>query len=147
MNKNKTRYQRASVAECSGGEGGYGGEDFLVSVSATVTIPPGEWTMWVASDDGRILNMPGIEFYAVSNQSNLHDGGDGTAIIGHEYQTPHMYSRGTFSVTAETTVNLYAMLWEHLYGDSFELAVKGSAGSYKILKDGLHGWAVHSDQP
>ena len=114
MNKNKNRYRRASVAERLGGEGGYGGEDFLVSVSATVTIPPGEWTMWVASDDGRILNMPGIEFYAVANQSNLPAGGDGAAIIGHEYQTPHRYSRGTFSVTAETAGNLYAMLWEHL---------------------------------
>ncbi len=42
-----------------------GGSNFLVSVSAAVTIPPGEWTMWVASDYGRILNMPEIEFYSV----------------------------------------------------------------------------------
>jgi hypothetical protein len=120
------------------------GSNFLVSVSAAVTIPPGEWTMWVASDDGRILNMPGIDFYSVV--SNLSDGGDGTGIIGYEDPTGHSNSRGTFTVKVETTVNLSAMFWERTGGDSFELAVakgeKTNAADFHVLGDGVLGWGV-----
>ncbi len=127
------------------------GNHFLVSVSATVTIPLGTWTMWVASDDGRILNMPGITFDSVSGQNSLHDGGAGTSIIGYENPTGHMYSRGTFHVAVETTVNLYAMFWERTGGDSFELAIapgqKTGSTDFEILKDGVLGWAVNSGQP
>jgi hypothetical protein len=120
------------------------GSNFLVSVSAAVTIPIGEWTMWVASDDGRILNMPGIDFYSVV--SNLSDGGHGTSIIGYEYPTGHSNSRGTFRVDVETTVNLSAMFWERTGGDSFELAVakgeKTNAADFHVLGDGVLGWGV-----
>jgi hypothetical protein len=120
---------------------------FLVSVSAWVTIPPGTWTMFVASDDGRILNMPGIVFNNVVGNT-LSDGGQGTGIIGYEAPTGHSNSRGTFSVAIETTVNLYAMFWEHGGGDSFELAVAtgltSNVNDFQILENGVLGWEVNT---
>jgi hypothetical protein len=121
------------------------GIDFLVSVSAAVTIPPGTYTMWLASDDGRILNMPGIIFSSVVNNT-LADGGVDTSIIGFETPIVHTHSRGTFTVDSETTVNLSAMFWEQFGNDSFELAVaeglKTDVADFTILADGVLGWAV-----
>jgi cytoskeletal protein CcmA (bactofilin family) len=121
------------------------GIDFLVSVSTAVTIPPGEYTMWLASDDGRILNMPGITFTSVVGNMLL-DGGVGTSIIGFEAPVDHTNSRGTFTVGVETTVNLSAMFWEEKGNDSFELAIasglKANVADFTILADGVLGWAV-----
>jgi hypothetical protein len=126
------------------------GSNFLVSVSATVTIQRGEWTMWIGSDDGRILNMPGIEFYSVFN-NDLSDGGQGTGIIGFEKTARFSYSLGTFSVAVETTLDLYAMFWENKGNDGFELAVaegsKTNAADFQILGNGVLGWAVNSSLP
>jgi hypothetical protein len=126
--------------------GVFGGEQFLVSVSALVTIPVGTWTMHVASDDGRILDMQGVTFDSVGLQNNLSDGGVSTSIIGWESPTPHASSRGTFTVTVETTLTLHAMFWERTGNDSFDLMISPGYGSngFEFLRDTVQGWAVHS---
>jgi hypothetical protein len=155
---NVVKYFEGLITEVNmgGGSGNFAGTSpypvsslishFLVSASARVIIPAGTWTMFVASDDGRILEMQGITFNAVGGQNNLVGGGVGTSIIGYENPTGHANSRGSFTVLVETTVTLDAMFWEAGGGDSFELAVatgvESSISNFQLLEDGVFGWKV-----
>ena len=111
----------------------------------------------MASDDGRLLKMPGITFNSIGGQSGFVDVatfGQGTDTIGYGYNTAHRDSRGSFEVTTETTVTLYAMFFQGAFGSSFELAIaRGDQTStqtsqiynvFALLEDGLFGWKVEA---
>jgi hypothetical protein len=127
-----------------------GGDNFLVSVSAKLTIPPGRWTMGTAGGEGRILIMNGIRFNE-NVRSSIDGGGLGTTFIGYEGGTAQHFSRATFTVSEETTVNLHAMFWQHEGRGNFELLFaegwKEEMTDFQILGDGVHRWVVDSGLP
>jgi len=148
-------------------------EDVSVRARTYLAVPIGEWSIAIASDDGRHLQLtdaqsgaPGAggvvgftTFAASGEQMTL--GGAGTNVIGYNATTGHARSVGTFAVTAanvEPGTNVALIYLDGFYfergtgGGSFEISIRntqdttfGGAGEgWTLLQNGTFGWSISS---
>lgn len=95
--------------------------DFMQYVSGTLEIPEGDWTVGCGSDDGCLLNLPGVVFENTFNENGPSVDGDGEVLFNAG--RGHAWTGGTFSVGADgLTTGFEALFFERGGGDSFELA-------------------------
>ena len=139
---------------------GYGGtstdqnapqrEDFALRITADVTIPAGDWSIAVNSDDGFRLVLPGVTFI---NRYNTNTTGLGTMNADTiAYGGPRGPSNtwGTFHLDAPLTLTLLLDAYERGGGDEFELSFAPglqssySTSTFSLLSDGVSGWSVQT---
>lgn len=122
--------------------GGYDGNDFVVSVTGSVVIPVGEWTIGFGSDDGGLLRLGGLTFEQEYN-TNGDPGLDDTLF----YNAPrgHSWTWGTINVSpAGKIVPFECYFYELGGGDSFEIAIAGGARATGPQEDPT-GWVLLED--
>ena len=144
--------------------GGGDQQDFSVRAEAFLAIPEGDYTISVASDDGRRLELDfpggGFSFLAETGQGPTLAPLDN--VIGFNGTTGHDQSVGRFTITSSdlvpgedyALVNLDSFFFERGGGDSFEIAIArghhvdfdSTADSFQLLSDGQYGVLV-SDTP
>ncbi|MCA9249317.1 MAG: hypothetical protein KDA42_19480, partial [Planctomycetales bacterium] len=119
------------------------GNDFLVRAHGLFTVPAGTYTIAFGSDDGGLLRIPGITFDSVFNTAGGL--GAGTDTVRFDAPRGHAATGGTFTLTEETTLDVFSFFWERGGGDSFEISVAPGAqggfnGAFQLLTDGTAGW-------
>ena len=127
--------------------------DFAMRARATVTIPPGDWSIGVGSAGGHFLRLEGVSFLdtLVERGEDLIDG-DGE--IRHETDKS-LWTVGTFHVGPRgLTTTLEAVTFSRSLTDRFELAISDlsevslpTANTWQLLSDGALGWSVESVVP
>jgi len=150
-----------SYSTISGGAG-LSGDDFSVRAQAFVGIPEGTWTIAVASDDGRLLQLNGITnpllaFASGHDQINL--GGAGFNYVGYDGTTGHDQTLGVFTIQNAdldslghlSMAMLDAFFFERGSGDSFEISIAPGAhtgfnDNFMLLEDGMFGWVVSQSE-
>ncbi len=95
---------------------------FLTYLTGEVSFDEGEYSIGCGSDDGCMINMPGISFTATYNENGPTTEGDGQIL--YNPGRGHDWTLGTFSVPAGgITVPFEALFNEGGGGDSFEIAI------------------------
>jgi hypothetical protein len=139
------------------GQGGaYGGDQVLpngaaaadtyaIRATSTVTIPAGDWTINVNSDDGFRLRIPGVTFDAAVNNGEL------VASDTFQYSPPRGPANtfATFTVPAGgLTATLQLDFYENGGGDEVELAIAQgkrasfSTSTFTLLANNVLGWTA-----
>lgn len=96
--------------------------NFLTYLTGEVSFDEGEYSIGCGSDDGCMINMPGISFTATYNENGPTTEGDGQILFNPG--RGHDWTFGTFSVPAGgITVPFEALFNEGGGGDSFEIAI------------------------
>jgi len=117
---------------------------YAVRATSTVTIPAGDWTINVNSDDGFRLKMPGVKFITANN---------GVLAGSDTFQFPGLRGPGnsfvTFTVPAGgVTVPLTLDFFENGGGDEVELSVAAglrpsfATTTFSLLGNTVQGWTV-----
>jgi hypothetical protein len=124
--------------------------DYALRATADVTIPAGDWTIDVNSDDGFLLRIPGVTFISrfQDNSSNAEEFvADDTLMYAPPRGARDTWA--TFTVPAgglRTTVRLD--FYERGGDDNVELSVAGghfdffNPTDFTLLSDGVRGWSV-----
>ena len=129
-----------------------GEEQYVLKITANVTIPAGTWTIDVGSDDGMKLTIPGVTFTSRYNNS----GAANSDTIVFQGWRGHDHTGGTFTVgPGGLSTTLTLIFFEDGGGDDVELSIASGAknafdSSFMLLSDGvLPGWSVKtaSDAP
>ena len=121
--------------------------DFVVEVTAEVTIPAGTWTIGFGSDDGGRIEIPGVEFDLSQNNDNFSDDE-----IRYNGNRGHGWTVGSFTLGEGLETTITASFHERGGGDSFEIAViedefienASEANGWELLGDGTLGWSVNT---
>ena len=136
INEDITPEDGLLTADLEGGAGSYSNDpfpyangvtgtgmgDFINRISGTVVIPEGDWTVGCGSDDGCLINLPGVVFETTHGENgNVSIDGDGEAI--YNGTRGHGWTGGTFSVPeGGITTSIEGIQFERGGGDSFEIA-------------------------
>jgi hypothetical protein len=129
-----------------------GGTTFVVQGKAEVTIPAGEWTIAVFSDDGHFLEL-GSNVVFLSRVGVIE--GTSPSSIGNHTAVSGNPSTATFTTTTPTTTTL-SFTYFNYYGDRlFALAIASGhkteivASEFTVLSDNALGWRVrpNASQP
>ena len=121
-----------------------GTEMYALRANSIVTIPAGQWTINVNSDDGFRLRIPGATFLTPNN---------GELPAADTFQYPGLRgasnSFATFTVPAGgLTANLQLDFFENAGGDSVELSIASghrtsfSTANFQLLGNGVLGWTA-----
>ena len=119
-------------------------DDFLQQMTGIVTIPAGDWTIGLGSDDGAVVTIPGVEFAERHNAT----GGSPADEVRFNGTRGHGWTMGEFTLASDLTTQIEAVFFERGGGDSFEVAILDDlAGAndplgFEILGDGVLGWQV-----
>ena len=169
------RTEVRSVLDLGGGTGNYGStlpyplplsdilnEDFVLEATTQVTIPAGTWSIAIASDDGGMIKVPGVDFSTGDGGGESRFGEDAAPVrisddsVRFEGTRGHTFTGGTFVLNAPLTTTITAIMFERAGGDSVEVAFRDSSGGisndpqrgsstgWTLLADGVNGWTVRS---
>jgi autotransporter-associated beta strand protein len=149
-------------------------EDVSVRARTYLAVPVGNWSIAIASDDGRRLAMSDAQagaagsggvtgFSTFSGHGGQMDSGSGTGqnFLLYAGTTGHERSIGTFSVTpaqVESGTNVALLYLDGFYfergtgGGSVELSIRngldttfgGASEGWTLLQNGTFGWTVSS---
>ncbi|MBM4017443.1 MAG: hypothetical protein FJ288_03800 [Planctomycetes bacterium] len=123
---------------------------YVLRITATVTIPVGNWTVNVGSDDGFMLTIAGITFitkYYENFTGTSNPSSPDTIVYGAGRS--HGNTFGTFTVSGSPlTTTLTLDFFEASGSDDVELSIASglrssfSTANFSILADGVRGWGV-----
>jgi hypothetical protein len=126
--------------------------DYAVRATANVTIPAGQWTIGVNSDDGFMLRLPGVSFVNRYGQNTTGVALSGDMLVFAAPRGPGD-TLGTFTVPAGgITVPLTLDFFERGGGDEVELFIASGhrtawdATNFALLSDAQKGWGVKTTQ-
>ncbi len=114
--------------------------DFLVAASGTLSLPAGDYTFYVQSDDGFSLRLTTISGDTVNFAKNSSEGDSNE--LRHERPTGNSRRLGSFTLSQASVFQVDSIFWERGGGDYMEVSVINSIetrynkNSYEILKDG-----------
>lgn len=128
-------------------------DDIALRFTANVTIPAGDWTIGMGTDDGGILRLSGVNFGETYNEAGDPDlirvGDD--EILANPIRG-FGWTRASFSVGPEDlTTALDVVVFKQEGRDAFELAITNEQTSgrpsrnndaWQLLADGVLGWNV-----
>jgi MSHA biogenesis protein MshQ len=121
---------------------GVNGSDFLVYTSGRLSLPAGEYTIFVESDDGFSFIMNTLSGDAVSFSTS------GSNELRFENPTANSNTGGSFTLGQDSVFDIAAIFYERGGGDYLEISIAnalltGSApAGYEILRDGALGGKV-----
>lgn len=119
-------------------------DDFLQQMTGLITIPAGDWTIGVGSDDGATVIIPGVTFDARFNAT----AGTSDDEVRFNGTRGHGWTMGEFTLDEPLTTQFEAVFFERGGGDSFEVAIidelvgSNDPSGFEILGDGVLGWEV-----
>ena len=127
--------------------------DYVTRSTANVTIPAGQWTIAVNSDDGFKLRIPGVTFI---NRVNQNTSGVVSASDTLWYAAPRgagTATLATFTIPAGgLTTTLTLDMFERQGGDALDLSIASghrtshNTFDFALLSDGQKGWGVKTTQ-
>jgi MSHA biogenesis protein MshQ len=120
---------------------GVSGSDFLVHTSGTLSLPAGDYTIFVKSDDGFSFIMNTLSGDPVS----FSRFGRSNSVGGNElrFETPTGNSRtgGSFTLGQDSVFDIAAIFFERTGGDYLEISIANTIrtndapSGYEILRD------------
>ncbi|MEZ5303447.1 MAG: PEP-CTERM sorting domain-containing protein [Verrucomicrobiales bacterium] len=130
----------------TGGMTGLGGDDFSMMAETNLFLPAGDYTLSVASDDGRRAELLGVTLASTGGQLT---GGLGATEWGFDGPSGHDRSYASFSLSEPTALNLSALFFERGGGDSFEIGIANSIttniANFIPLQNGAFGAVLSSN--
>jgi predicted acyltransferase (DUF342 family) len=125
-----------------GADTGVGDEDFLVHTSGTLSLPAGDYTIYVESDDGFSFVMDTLNGDTVSF-SKFGDSSSGTNNeLRHENTTGNSDTGGSFTLTQDSVFDISAIFFERGGSDYLEISISNdirineAPSGYEILRHG-----------
>ena len=120
---------------------------FLVEARATVTIPEGEWTIALGSNEGGFVRLEDVTLFGESNTDGDTPGDNEIRYAGTR---AHGWTSGQFTVgPGGLTTQFAALMFERGGADSFEVAIRAGhhdnqvdMEDWALLQDGALGWTV-----
>jgi len=122
--------------------------DFLVHSSGTISLPAGDYTIYVESDDGFSFVMETLSGSLVefTNTSRSSAGPDNE--LRFEGTTGNARARGSFNLAEDSVFDTTAIFFERGGGDFFEISIANGTlnnappSGYEILAHGALGGKV-----
>lgn len=133
-----------------GASAGVGGEDFLVHASGTISLPAGDYTIHVESDDGFSFVMETVAGDDVLFNKFRGSADGASNELRFENPTGNSNTGGSFTLGQESVFEIAAIFWERQGGDYFEISILDDIDTsntpttgYEILSHGaLNGKVV-----
>ena len=127
---------------------GVSGSDFLVHTSGTLSLPAGNYTIYVEADDGFSFIMDTLSGDTVSfNKFGSSSSGQSNE-LRFENPTANSNTGGSFTLTEDSVFDIAAIFFERGGGDYLEISISNDIRSnvapsgYEILKHGALGGKV-----
>ena len=131
------------------GEGaGVRGSDFLVHTSGSLSLPAGDYTIFVESDDGFSFIMNPLSGDTVTFNKFGSSTGGGSNELRFENPTGNSNTGGSFTLTQDSVFDIAAIFFERGGGDYLEVSIANSIRTnsaptgYEILREGALGGKV-----
>jgi len=125
-----------------GAGAGVTGEDFLVHTSGTLSLPAGDYTIYVESDDGFSFVMDTLFGDTVSFSKFGSSTSGGSNELRYEGTTGNTNTGGSFTLTQDSVFDIAAIFFERGGGDYLEISIANNIRSsaapsgYEILREG-----------
>jgi hypothetical protein len=123
-----------------GADTGVGGEDFLVHTSGTLSLPTGDYTIYVSSDDGFSFVMDTLKGDTVSFSKFGSSSSGANNELRYENPTGNSNTGGSFTLTEDSVFDISAIFFERGGGDYLEISIindirsNSSSSDYEILR-------------
>jgi MSHA biogenesis protein MshQ len=117
-------------------------DEFLVHISGTISLPAGDYTILVRSDDGFSFIMDTLSGDTVSFNRFGNSNNNGGNELRFENGTGNSNTGGSFTLSQDSVFDIAAIFYEHGGGDYLEIAIADGTtnseniGDYEILRDG-----------
>ena len=131
-----------------GSGAGVSGSDFLVRASGTLSLPAGDYTIYVEADDGFSFVMDTLSGSTVA----FNKFGSSTSGVSNELRfenpTGNSNTGGNFSLAQDSVFDIAAIFFERGGGDYLEISISNDIRTsaaptgYEILRDGALGGKV-----
>ncbi len=125
-----------------GSGAGVGGTDFLVHTSGTLSLPAGDYTFYVESDDGFSFVMDTLSGDTVAFNKFGSSTSGASNELRFENPTGNSNTGGSFTLTQDSVFDIAAIFFERGGGDYLEISIANDIRSsaapsgYEILRDG-----------
>ncbi|MFT4807201.1 MAG: MSHA biogenesis protein MshQ [Paraglaciecola sp.] len=125
-----------------GADTGVGDEDFLVHTSGTLSLPAGDYTIYVESDDGFNFVMDTVNGDTVSFSKFGNSSSGANNELRHENTTGNSNTGGSFTLTQDSVFDISAIFFERDGGDYIEISISNdirtneAPSGYEILRHG-----------
>jgi MSHA biogenesis protein MshQ len=124
-----------------GAAAGVSGSDFLVHTSGTLSLPAGDYTIYVESDDGFSFVMNTLSGDTVSFNKFGSSSGESNE-LRFENPTANSNTGGVFTLRQDSVFDIAAIFYERGGGDYLEISIannirtSGAPAGYEILREG-----------
>ena len=131
-----------------GASAGVAGADFLVHTSGTLSLPAGDYTIYVESDDGFSFIMNTLSGDAVSFNKFGSSNSGANNELRFENRSGNSNTGGSFTLTQDSSFDIAAIFFERGGDDFLEISIannirtNAAPSGYEILRDGAIGGAV-----
>jgi MSHA biogenesis protein MshQ len=125
-----------------GADTGVGGEDFLVYTSGTLSLPAGDYTIYVESDDGFSFVMDTLKGDTVSFSKFGSSSSGANNELRYENPTGNSNTGGSFTLTQDSVFDISAIFFERSGGDYLEISISNdirtnaAPSGYETLRHG-----------
>ncbi|MFT5543469.1 MAG: MSHA biogenesis protein MshQ [Glaciecola sp.] len=130
-----------------GAANGVQGDDFLVHTSGTLSLPAGDYTIFVESDDGFSFVMDTLSGDAVVFDKNRDSASEDNE-LRFETPTGNSNTRGWFTLNQDSVFEIAAIFFERGGSDFIEVSIANDTltdnppSGYEILSEGALGGKV-----
>jgi MSHA biogenesis protein MshQ len=121
---------------------GVSGSDFLVHTSGTLTLPAGDYTIFVESDDGFSFAMETLSGDTVSFNKFGNSSSGQSNELRFENPTGNSNTGGSFTLSKNSVFDIAAIFYERGGGDYLEISIANeirtnyAPSGYEILRHG-----------
>ena len=125
-----------------GASNGVTGTDFLVHTSGNISLPAGDYTIFVKSDDGFSFVMNRLSGDEVIFNKFGRSNAGGNNELRYENPTGNSNTGGSFTLTQDSVFDVAAIFFERGGGDFLEISIANDIRSsnapsgYEILREG-----------
>jgi MSHA biogenesis protein MshQ len=125
-----------------GASAGVGGEHFVVQASGTISLPAGDYTIYVEGDDGISFTLNTISGDAVVFNKFGSSTSGASNELRFENPTANSNTGGSFTLTQDSVFSVSAIFFERTGGDYFEISIannirnNAAPSGYEVLRNG-----------
>ena len=128
---------------------GVNGSDFLVHASGKLSLPAGDYTIFVESDDGFNFVMDTVSGDSVSFNKFGSSSSGASNELRFEQPTANSNTGGSFTLTQDSVFDIATIFFERGGGDYLEISIannirtNSAPSGYEILRHGALGGKVN----
>ena len=125
-----------------GASAGVGGSHFVVHASGTISLPAGDYTIFVEGDDGISFKLNSISGDAVVFNKFGSSTSGASNELRFENPTANSNTGGSFTLTQDSVFSVSAIFFERDGGDYFEISIannirtNAAPSGYEVLQNG-----------